>query len=186
MRILEILGSAASLISLVIAVGFQWQGTANTQRNIAIVCLFIFAVLTLLVLFLNTRIKKKPQLQSPDDLTSRIDSYEFDDLFKDGNPYPTGFQAAKLGMKLTVLQKLFPSFKNKLNADLLSSTFSLEIPTGTFSRVVYYLSDTEADPKVRQITFWFRDERSAELVRASALRSFDTKKVKTKTLGRII
>ena len=193
MRILETIGCVASVISLVVAIGFQWQGAPETQRNIALVCLVIFIGLTFFGFILNHCNRKPPRTSTRNELGSNklrdeIDSVldDIDSVLVEGNPYPIGFESAKLGTKLTVLLSLFPSSNNKLSADLLSSTFSVEIPKGMFERVVYYLGDTDGDPEVRQVTFRFRNEKTAELVRSAALKCFGTVGVKTKTLGSIM
>jgi len=51
MKILEIAGSVASVISLIIALYFQWQGKPDTQRNLAVATTAIFLILTVIAFF---------------------------------------------------------------------------------------------------------------------------------------
>lgn len=92
----------------------------------------------------------------------------------------------KIGSNISLLQTFYPEPSGHLSGSASDNTFSVEIKKGVFSRVVYYHDGVGNDPKICQITFWFRNENSAQKIRREALFFLGTENVESKILGKVL
>ena len=97
-------------------------------------------------------------------------------IFKRGSPYPLGYDAVRIGDRLSKFKSQYPE----------STDFSAPIKDGPFDWALFHHSSDSYDPNIHSITFHLRDSNAADTVRKQALSTFAPAKADQKDLGKIL
>lgn len=105
----------------------------------------------------------------------------YDKLFEKGNPYPRKYDKVKLGMRLTVMKKVYPSAEYEPGWQ----TWRVVFPDSPFSFVNYSVDHKadSADPKITSMEYYFTDKDARRHLTDQALLAFGSESVKSEMLG---
>lgn len=105
----------------------------------------------------------------------------YEKLFEKGNPYPRKYDKVKLGMRLTVMKKVYPSAEYEPGWQ----TWKVAFPDSPFSFVNYSVDHKadSADPKITWIEYYFTDKDARKQLTDQALLAFGSDTVKSEMLG---
>jgi hypothetical protein len=92
-------------------------------------------------------------------------------------PFPEHYDSVKLGMRLSEARIAAPG--GKLSAD----TYTIDLDTGPFSSVSFYVLAAEEDPRIEFVVFRFRDQAARQAVLTTALREFGNLPHRSESLG---
>ena len=91
---------------------------------------------------------------------------DFTKLFSEESPLPREFRKTPPGTKISALRLLFPDGR------LTSGSFSVDLHSGLFRYVTLYHDGAGADPQVRSLAFWFRDDVAKTKARQQMMLAF--------------
>lgn len=112
-----------------------------------------------------------PALQAP---------AKFEPIFSASSFYPLGYEHARIGLNLSVLQAMFPKGKGDANS------FSIYPETGPFSSIVFFYEKVTDDPIVGSIAYYIRDDTSDARVRTEAAAAFSHIKMENLSGGALL
>jgi hypothetical protein len=112
---------------------------------------------------------------------------EYGSIFRSGDPMPIGFEHIKVGMRLSVLQSVFP---NGYIDNITPSLYKIDINDNpNIERVrcwIRYEDENQNDGTIRDLNFCFKNSAAREYVTKHALSAFGSENAISKLQGKVL